>query len=127
MKINSNIIKILFLVSFTGDKLHAIWLLDSCQASGCEGCSNIKQAIEDAADKIDEEHGDLEDDIKDEYIKKILKPNIHKIHIIQNGITRSVARIRAMEHEANIDSKHLIFSLRKKKELSTLPVAGVHE
>ena len=134
MKINSNIIKI-FIVSFflgTTTTQAYTWVVDMCQPFGCKGCgygtnNDVRKKVEDAAEDIDDWFEDLEEHIADVYKKQILKPNLKKIKIIQMGITKSVARIRAMEHEANIDSKHLIFVLRKNKELYTLPVVGAHK
>jgi len=129
MKINSNIIKIFIVSLFVGNTTTQAytWVTDMCQPFGCKGCSDIKDDIENAAQEIDDRFEDLEQKIAKAYKKQILKPNLKKIKIIQMGITKSVARIRAMEHEANMDSKHLIFLLRKNKELYTLPVAGVYK
>jgi len=127
MKINSNIIKILFLVFFMGDRLQAWSALDDCQEVGCLGCTFLKPLIKRAAKVIDKRHAKLEERIAKQYEDEIINANIKKIHTIQNGITKSVARIKALEHEANMDSKHLIFLLRKNKELYTIPLVGVHE
>ena len=129
MKINLNIIKILFLVFFMGNRLHALdtWITDICQKNGCKGCATLILPIKTAAIAIDQRHARLETEIATKYEEEIINANIKKIHTIQNGITKSVARIKALEHEANIDSKHLIFLLRKNKELYTIPLVGVHE
>ena len=129
MKINSNIIKIFIVSLFVGNTTTQAytWVTDMCQPFGCKGCRDIKDDIENAAQEIDDRFEELEQKIAKAYKKQILKPNLKKIKIIQMGITKSVARIRAMEHEANMDSKHLIFLLRKNKELYTLPVAGVYK
>lgn len=124
MKINLNIIKILIFSLFFGiTTIQAYtWITDQCQPFGCDGCKDIKTDIENAAEAIDERHELLEETISKKYRKVILKANIEKIDKIQTGITKSVARIRAMEHQANIDSKNLIFLLRKNKDLYTLPM-----
>jgi len=133
MKINLNIIKI-FIVSLflSTSTLHAYtWIADVCVGVGCKGCgtgdSGVKGKVEKAAEAIDTRHARLETEIAKKYEDEIINANIKKIHTIQNGITKSVARIKALEHEANMDSKHLIFLLRKNKELYTIPLVGVHE
>lgn len=128
MKINLNIIKVLF-VSFlvtSGLRADYTWITDPCILVGCDGCDEIKDDIIEAADTIDEDsHRDeLEKPISEKYNDEILDDNIKKIHKIQVGITKSVARINAMEHEANMDSKKLIFLLRKNKDLYTLPLGS---
>ena len=125
MKINLNIIKTLLLFPLvSGLRADYTWITDPCMLANCKGCSDIKDDIIDAADSIDERHEELEEGIAEKYKKDILKANLKKIDTIQVGITKSVARIRAMEHEANVDSKKLIFLLRKNKELYTLPVGA---
>ena len=126
MKINLNIIKV-FLTCFllgNGVSVTHLWGIDLCMAGGCLGCSPILTNIVTTADDIDDEHDDLEDDISEKYKDDILEDNIIKIDKIQVGITKSVARINAMEHEANVDSKKLIFLLRKNKDLYTLPMGS---
>ena len=123
MKINLNIIKV-FLFFLVVTSAPAVWLPDRCQAVDCAGCKEIKDDIEDAAENIYDKYIDLEDNIAEKYEKYILNANIKKIDKIQVGITKSVARINAMEHEANMDSKKLIFLLRKNKDLYTLPLGS---
>jgi len=120
MKINLNIIKVFsfFLIVTSAP---AVWLIDKCQIVECAGCRDIKDDIEKVAENIDDKHKDLEENIAEKYKKYILKANIKKINKIQVGITKSVARINAMEYEANIDSEKLIFLLRKNKDLYSLP------
>ena len=120
MKINLNIIKVFsfFLIVTSAP---AVWLIDKCQIVYCAGCRDIKSDIEDAAEAIDDRHELLEENIAEKYQNDIIDANIKKIHKIQVGITKSVARINAMEHEANIDSEKLIFLLRKNKDLYSLP------
>ena len=124
MKINLNIIKIWIVTFLVISGLPKIAYSFSWQGTclyPCTGCLTIALRINNVANNIDNEHDDLEDAIAEKYKKDILKANIKLIDEIQVGITKSVARINAMEHEANIDSKKLIFLLRKNKDLYTLP------
>ena len=122
MKINLNIIKILFMTVVLGSTLHAYtWIIDMCQPFGCAGCRDIKGDIEDAAETIDKRHKKLEKKIAEIYQKDIIDANIIKIDTIQTGITKSVAHIRELGHAADIESKELIFILRKNKALYSLP------
>ena len=126
MKINLNIIKV-FLTCFllgNGVSVTHLWGVDLCIAGGCLGCKPILPNIKKTAKNINDEHKELERDISKKYRDEILDDNIKKIHKIQVGITKSVARINAMEHEANVDSKKLIFLLRKNKDLYTLPMGS---
>jgi len=103
---------------------NAKWL-DLCQTAGCQGCSNIEDDIKNAAKAIDNNHTAMEKAIKKKYIKDILKPNLKVIDKIQEGITKSVARIAAMEHQANIDTRELNFILQQNKKLYTLPAGNL--
>ena len=124
MRIDLNIIKLCMIFSLSGVYAEAVWL-DLCQAAGCQGCSNIKSDIENAADKIDKQYyKELENNVSKAYQKKILDANLAVIDKIQEGITKNVAHIRAMEHQANIDTKELNFLLQKSKELYTLPMGS---
>ena len=120
MKINLNIIKILFVVLLLGNPLNAVWL-ELCKVFQCDGCSDIEQDIKDAAEAIDERHEDLENNVSTKYKEVILNDNIEKIDLIEGNITQIIARINFMEKQANIDTSELIFLLRKNKELYTLP------
>jgi len=131
MKTNSSTIKVFVVLSMFSIKIlygEYSWTQDVCMDVGCKGCGtkmekgSVREKVETAADKIDERHGRLEQEIAKKYNDEILEANINVITKIQNGITKSVARIKAMEHQANIDSKHLIFLLRKNKELYTVPL-----
>ena len=121
MKINLNIIKILILA--VGIVTNGYAWIDYCPT--CTGCQNIKDDIKDAAKDIDDAHEEMEKAIKKKYQKDILDDNIAIIDTIQEGITKSVARITAMEHQANIDSKELIFVLKQNKKLYTLPAGNL--
>ena len=120
MKTNLNIIKIFFLFFLVESALLAWNECDSCQDSGCLGCTFIKPFIESAANTIDSRHLMLEQDISDVYQNDILDTNIDIINTIQEKITKNIAHIRAMEYQADIDNKELNFLLRKNKELFTL-------
>ena len=124
MKINLNIIKILVIFSLVISGLNAkyTWILDICNLAGCPGCTaTLRPKVKSASKSIDKKHKKLEKNIAKKYKKDILNANIKKIHKIQVGITKSVARINAMEQKANMDSKKLIFLLRKNKDLYSLP------
>ena len=119
MKINLNIIKILLLVfSFSSVSNAGNWV-GTC--GSCGGCLGIQTIIVTAATTIDNKHGQLERDIAKIYKEKIIDANIIKINKIQEGITKSVAHIRELGHAADIESKELIFILRKNKALYSLP------
>ena len=126
MKINLNIIKIsaVFFLMLSGLHAEYTWLSDECEKGGCPGCIAIQGIIIAAAINIDGNHDSLERKIAKKYKKDILKSNLKKIDAIQEGITKSVARIRTMAHEADLDSEKLIFLLRKNKELYTLPIGA---
>jgi len=122
MKINLNIIKIVLFLSFFKSVLYAGAYTDKCVRAGCGGCKLLLPLVKITAKKIDKKHLMLEKNIKSFYKDKILKPNLKEINKIQEGITKSIARINTMEHEANIDSKKLIWLLKKNKEFYTLPI-----
>ena len=126
MKINLNIIKISIIFFLMLSGLHAdyTWERDVCETAGCKGCSGIKDDIQKAAKAIDDRHEELEKKIAEIYQKDIIDANIKKIDTIQAGITKSVAHIRELEHAADIESKELIFILRKNKALYSLPVGA---
>lgn len=126
MRIDLNIIKIL-IVSVGFATFVEAWTTDICQVMSehCTGCKKIKKTIEGAADRIDKQYyKELENNVSKAYQKKILDANLAVIDKIQEGITKNVAHIRAMEHQANIDTKELNFLLQKSKELYTLPMGS---
>jgi len=123
MKLNLNIIKFILLVTFLTENIFAVptWT-DECIIGGCSGCKSIETQIKMSANNIDKRHVTLEKKIAKKYKKDILEANIYKINKLQKGLTKSIARINAMEYQANIDSKKLIFLLKKNKELYTVPI-----
>jgi len=138
MRIDLNIIKIILISLLLVSNVSASWYT-LCQFFNCKGCEDIEQDIKDAAQEIDDEEEEgLEKDVKKKYEEKIIiilnnppKKN-QKIPLeekgitqIQQGITKSVARIAAMEYQANIDAKELIFLLKQNKDLYTMPQGTV--
>jgi len=120
MKINLNIIKIIMIISMFITTMHAYtWVGDICEAAGCPGCESIKSKIINAADEIDKRHKKLERNVKKEYKKKVI-PKLQMITKIQHKITHSVAHISALEQEANLDDKKLLFMLKQNQRLNTI-------
>jgi len=125
MKINLSIIRIISICILFGSSSFAeVWMppTDACQLAGCLGCKNIKKNIIQAANDIDDEHKKLEKEVKKKYEKDITGDEkvLDIIDQIQNDMAKVMVHIVALEEQANVDDKKLLFLLKKSQDLSTL-------
>jgi len=120
MRINLNIIKIIFLHTLMMSTIYSYtWVDDICELAGCGGCTSFKQSIQEAAKEIDKTHKELERDVKNKYNEDIITL-LKEIDALQNDMAHISVHMAAMEKEANMDDKKLLFLLKKGVKINTL-------
>lgn len=118
MKQDLSIIKILL----------ACILISNITLHACDGCdstlfgTSVNDSYDDSATAITDRFDELGDNIE-EYYNDNIKPLINVINKIQSDTTKMVVHIKALEEDANLDERKLLFlmgNILNAKQLSIL-------